>query len=115
METYYESTAPPATTAPPASIAPPASKAGIRQLGETDTKEKVGNIITVKPSSYNLYKQVHQYMQNKITNENISQESMFPSTDIRLKQSGNCRRKPKFPIQPPEGKKEVNISALYLV
>ena len=54
-------------------------------------------------------------MQNKITNKNISQESMFPSTDIRLKQYGNCGQKQKFPIQPPEGKKEVNNSVLYLV
>jgi hypothetical protein len=54
-------------------------------------------------------------MQKKIINRNILQESMFPSTDIRLKQSGKCRRNPKFPIQPPEGKREVNNSAITLV
>ena len=39
---------------------------------------------------------------------------MFPSIDIRLKQSIHCRQTPKFPIQPPEGKTKVNISVLYL-
>ena len=40
---------------------------------------------------------------------------MFRSTDVRLKKSGSFKRRPMSPIQPPDVKREVHISAIYLL